>query len=70
MGDNKLKEILEAEGLKQSEFAEKCGASVGTVNRTCNSKRLPSVTYRNRMVKALCELSGNHYEYQDVFPDD
>jgi transcriptional regulator with XRE-family HTH domain len=67
MATNRLKEVLEREGIRQSEIAYKSGVSVGTVNRTCNMKRTPSPTMRHKILKALVELTGTEYHHDDIF---
>jgi len=64
---NKFKEALVNEGVQQTQLAQKCDISVGTVNRACNSKRIPSSTIRHRMVKVLNELAGAKYHHDDLF---
>jgi predicted transcriptional regulator len=64
-----LKQILETEGIKQSDLARVSDISSGTINRTCNGKLMPAPTTRSRIIKALVELSGKEYKPETVFPN-
>lgn len=50
---NRIKEILNEKGIKQTWLAEKLGRSFGVVNEYCNNKRQPSLEVLNEVAIIL-----------------
>lgn len=66
MAQNKLKQILESEGIRQSELR---GVSLSTISKVASGKRTASPTTYAKIVKALnAHLGSDKYEVGDVFP--
>lgn len=69
MAANRLKYVLEHEGIRQSELAGG-GVSVSTLNKIVNNKRTASPTTNAKIVKALNARIGHQkYAVKDIFPD-
>lgn len=66
---NILKQVIESEGLTQTEFAKISGISVGTLNRIANNKIEPTTRLKNKILKAMNNyLNMNKYQMSDIFP--
>lgn len=50
---NRIKEVLQEKGIKQTWLAEKLGKSFNMVNDYCNNKRQPSLEILNQVAKIL-----------------
>jgi len=61
---NRLKEILEERGIKQSFIVEKCGLTKGTVSNLVNNKYTTSIDIAFKIAKLL------NMNFTDIFYDD
>jgi len=68
MAKNKLRQILQNEGITQTQLSAKSSVSSGTVNKLCNGKRSVSPTTQAKILKGLISLAGKNYDRKDVFP--
>jgi transcriptional regulator with XRE-family HTH domain len=50
---NRIKEVLQEKGIKQTWLAEKLGKSFNIVNDYCNNRRQPSLELLNKMAVIL-----------------
>ena len=50
---NRIKEVLQEKGIKQTWLAEKLGKSFNIVNDYCNNRRQPSLEKLNTISKIL-----------------
>ena len=50
---NRIKEVLQEKGIKQTWLAEKLGKSFNIVNDYCNNRRQPSLDLINRISEIL-----------------
>lgn len=50
---NRIKEVLNEKGIKQTWLSEKLGKSFNMVNEYCNNKRQPSLEDLNRIAEIL-----------------
>jgi transcriptional regulator with XRE-family HTH domain len=50
---NKIKEVLQVKGIKQTWLAEKLGKSFNIVNDYCNNRRQPSLEVLYRIADIL-----------------
>ena len=62
-----LIQVLQTEGIRQTELAEDSKISLGTINRVCNGKQKITRTTMGKIVKSINRLSGECYEISDVF---
>ena len=69
MAGSKLRQILQDEGITQTQLSAKSGVSAGTINKVCNSKRSVTPTTQAKIIKALISLAGKNYDRKDVFMD-
>lgn len=69
MADNKLKEVLETEKIKENELIKISGLSKSTVRKLINKSRNAAPTTKTKIVKSLGLLSGKDIISTDVFPD-
>jgi transcriptional regulator with XRE-family HTH domain len=67
MARNKLKQILQDEGITQAQLSAKSGVSAGTINKVCNGRRPVSPTTQAKIIKALISLAGRNYDRKVVF---
>jgi transcriptional regulator with XRE-family HTH domain len=67
MARNKLKQILQKEGITQAQLSAKSGVSSGTINKVCNGNRLVTPTTQAKILKALISLAGRNYGTKDIF---
>ncbi len=66
---NKLKIILENEGINQITLAREIKMSHGTINKICNGHYDPAKTSKNRIIKGVNNLANKLFTLSDVFPD-
>ncbi len=50
---NRIKEVLQEKGIKQTWLAEKLGKSFNIVNDCCNNRRQPSLDLINKISEIL-----------------
>ena len=50
---NRIKEVLQEKGIKQTWLAEKLGKSFNIVNDYCNNRRQPSLELLNKIAVIL-----------------
>ncbi|MFM1793680.1 MAG: hypothetical protein RL642_65 [Bacteroidota bacterium] len=50
---NRIKEVLQEKGIKQTWLAEKLGKSFNIVNDYCNNRRQPSLELINQIAEIL-----------------
>jgi putative transcriptional regulator len=50
---NKIKEVLQHKGIKQTWLSEKVGKSLNVINDYCNNKRQPSLEVLYRIADVL-----------------
>ncbi len=50
---NRIKEVLQEKGIKQTWLAEKLGKSFNIVNDYCNNRRQPSLKLLNKIAVIL-----------------
>lgn len=50
---NRIKEVLQEKGIKQTWLAEKLGKSFNIVNDYCNNRRQPSLELLNKIAQIL-----------------
>lgn len=50
---NRIKEVLQEKGIKQTWLAEKLGKSFNIVNDYCNNRRQPSLDLINKISEIL-----------------
>jgi transcriptional regulator with XRE-family HTH domain len=75
MTKNNLREVLDEQGLKQSDLKNRggCHLSIATINRVASQKRVPSkaslVQMVNSLNRAIKAVGGEReYKVQEVFP--
>jgi DNA-binding XRE family transcriptional regulator len=69
MANNRLKQILEDEGITQASLARHIGRSKELINKVCSKKHTPAITTQNQIAKGLSELSGKNYTREEIFLD-
>ena len=50
---NRIKEVLQEKGIKQTWLAEKLGKSFNIVNDYCNNRRQPNLELLNKIAQIL-----------------
>ncbi len=60
---NKLKQILNDEGLSQAELARETGVSTSTINRVCQQRKAVAPRTQTRLTIGVTKLSQNGKEY-------
>lgn len=69
MANNNLKEILEGEGIKQTELSDETKVSNVTINKICNQKRAGSPTTNSKLLRGINSiLKKDKYSIKDIFP--
>jgi predicted transcriptional regulator len=69
MNTNKLKDILEEEGITVAEFSRKSGISQGSIYRYCDGAD-PKVPFKGKICRAINSLIGHDkYKVTDIFPE-
>lgn len=69
MAINRLKEVLEKEGIRNSELARKTGLNESTISRYARQKRTPSPTTVSKITKGVNFLVGEEkYTNTYLFP--
>ena len=66
--ENKLKSILENEGLTRAKLAREAGLSMRTISNVCSQRTVMPLT-QYKILMALNRLSYAQYEINDVFID-
>ncbi|MCX6224698.1 MAG: helix-turn-helix transcriptional regulator [Bacteroidia bacterium] len=68
MATNRLKEVLEKEGITQTQLALGSGISIGSINKWVNQKRNPSPTMQSRISKTINKILGDDlYQNDNIF---
>lgn len=68
MKTTKLKEILETEGIRQSELADVAGLSYSAVNKASRGDSIPSKTSQSLIIKGINGiLDAEKYSINDIF---
>lgn len=66
--ENKLRSLLDNEGVTQAEMHRVSGINLITINQICAGKnKSPRPTTIAKLVKALNKISGKEYNFDDVF---
>ncbi len=66
--ENTLRNILDSNGLGQTELAIESKVSLGTINKLCNNHISVTLKTKNRLLIGLNKLSGKHLTIDEVFP--
>ena len=67
---NRLREILDTEGLTQAELSRLSKVASGTINRYINQGANPSPATKAKIVKAINNyLDSEKYSIVDIFPE-
>lgn len=69
MANNRLKEILEEEGIQKGKVLQLSGISSNTFSKVYNKKRSVAPTTEGKIVRAVNRLSKREYHIYEVFPE-
>lgn len=69
MPKNKLRRVLESEGISQSQLARVSCVSVSTIHKVINHKGNPTLLIKHRIVNGLKHLAYMKYNLSDIFPE-
>jgi transcriptional regulator with XRE-family HTH domain len=69
MATNQLRQVLEENGVRQTELSQVSGVSVSLISKIVNNRRTPSPTTIAKIIRGLSKIAGNEVPPESIFPN-